>query len=57
MSWESIRQLGRLVVPSMGRVRTPAAVEVEDGVFLGKILYREDRGDYSNFGFFALRVP
>ena len=32
-------------------------VEVEEGVFLGKILYREDGGHYSNLGFFALRAP
>ncbi len=32
-------------------------VEVETGVFLGKILHREDGGDYSNLGFFALRAP
>jgi hypothetical protein len=30
-------------------------VEVEDGLFLGKILYRENGGGYSNLGFFALR--
>jgi hypothetical protein len=30
-------------------------VEVEDGLFLGKILYRESDGGYSNLGFFALR--
>jgi hypothetical protein len=32
-------------------------VEVQPGVFLGKILYREDDGEYSNLGFFALRTP
>jgi hypothetical protein len=32
-------------------------VEVQAGVFLGKILYREDDGGYSNLGFFALRRP
>jgi hypothetical protein len=31
-------------------------VEVETGAFLGKILYREDGGGYSNLGFFALRA-
>jgi len=32
-------------------------VEVETGVFLGKILYRENHAEYSNLGFFALRAP
>jgi hypothetical protein len=32
-------------------------VEVADGVFLGKILYRDDPGHYTNLGFFALRAP
>jgi hypothetical protein len=30
-------------------------VEVEPAIFLGKILYRENDGGYSNLGFFALR--
>jgi len=29
-------------------------VEVEPAIFLGKILYRENHGGYSNLGFFAL---
>jgi hypothetical protein len=32
-------------------------VEVEPAIFLGKILYRENDGGYSNLGFFALRRP
>ena len=32
-------------------------VEVANGVFLGKILYREHGDQYSNLGFFALRPP
>jgi hypothetical protein len=32
-------------------------VEVAPSVYLGKILYREDDGGYSNLGFFALRDP
>jgi hypothetical protein len=32
-------------------------VEVETNVFLGKILYQENEGYYSNLGFFALRRP
>jgi hypothetical protein len=32
-------------------------VQVTPGVYLGKILYREDDGEYSNIGFFALRNP
>jgi hypothetical protein len=30
-------------------------VEVEPAIFLGKILYQENDGGYSNLGFFALR--
>ena len=32
-------------------------VEVEPGIFLGKILYRENEGEYTSLGFFALRNP
>jgi hypothetical protein len=32
-------------------------VEVAPGVYLGKILHREDDGEYSSLGFFALRKP
>jgi len=32
-------------------------VEVAPGTYLGKILHREDDGEYSSLGFFALRNP
>ena len=32
-------------------------VEVEPAIFLGKILYQENGGGYTNLGFFALRGP
>jgi hypothetical protein len=32
-------------------------VEVVPGIFLGKILYRENDSSYSSLGFFALRRP
>jgi hypothetical protein len=32
-------------------------VQIVDGVFLGKILYRTGSGNYSKIGYFALRTP